>query len=276
MCRLIIFHGNSVSCKSIFLYLIDLLIKVSKHDCKLEEVYKCLNRKNRTPDHPDGYGYFIALAKGRTVKHLYYYKSSNSIYEDFHGITNVKNIISSWNYEVYGLIHVRKASINEPLGLLHSHPFIVRINDKLLSLIHNGSINKFKVCLDLNFNQDICSKVSDSYMALIFLKHSIEHGAELLEAIKELMDKYVDNGRSSVLGVCNIDNDLIDLYYGFRIKYHGECFEKIRDYYRPYILYYNGCTALVSSSIYDIIIRDKYYKNTIRSYIPPLNIIGKL
>ncbi len=277
LCRLLLFHGDLGECRDFFGYLVDLLVKASKYDHRLHDLYACLNRSDE-PSHPHGYGYFIALTYGDVIEHMYYNRSHKPIYLDKHGVYMAKYILDHWEHDVYGLLHTRKASTGEPIGILHTHPFMVRDGVRLAVLVHNGSFDKARLCMAIGINESICNSISDSYVATLYIGYRLRDVGDPINVLSELLDEYVGYDKASIVGLAYIVEGRIKLYYGVNIRYdcHSPCGEMYRRYYEPYIIRYRDCIALVSSTIHDLLVTNTSYRESITVHKLPYNTIGEL
>ncbi len=234
LCRLLILKTTRLK-TSFIIDLIRILRKISHRDPLLEEL-----STTRGYSHSDGWGYIFF---SRTSNTIYFYRSLSPIYLDEHGFKDLIHLLKSReNEEVFMLIHVRKASEKEPIGLIHVHPYMHRYLGKELYLVHNGSFNKEKLSNIINIKD--YNKVTDSYLGLLYYSTLLKRGYSPLEALDTLL-KATREGQGSVVGILSVENSKQTIYYGFKVSGGG----KYVRYYRPYIHEWDGGAIVVSSSI---------------------------
>lgn len=131
------------------------------------------------PSHVDGWGLSAYDSHGILTT----FKSSRPFYLD---IRRVLRILEDLEPPIYGLIHIRRASTDQPIGAVHSHPYIGEVNGALILMAHNGGLNKELIKkyynLDINVNE-----VTDSYVYFYLLLKTYKNIGDILTSIENII-----------------------------------------------------------------------------------------
>ncbi len=125
--------------------------------------------------HSDGWGVVVHDTGSNSVL---FYKSGEPFY------TNTlfyENIVRNLRCTCKGIIHIRRASPGEPLGLVYAHPFMAEAKG-FLALAHNGGVDKRVLADILGLNTDAVDGFSDTYLYFQLLLRELSYRS-LLDAI---------------------------------------------------------------------------------------------
>ncbi len=164
MCRLVGFKINDSSILRVFS---TILASTSRYDPLLPTT--------SPGGHSDGWGIAVHDTGSNNVL---FYKSGEPFY------TNTlfyENIVRNLRCTCKGIIHIRRASPGEPLGLVYAHPFIAEAKG-LLALAHNGGVDKRILAEILGLNTDAVDEFSDTYLYFQLLLRELSH-RNVLDAI---------------------------------------------------------------------------------------------
>jgi len=202
--------------------------------------------------HVDGWGLGICDARGVFIN----MKACRPFYLD---VQRVQRILTSMEFPLMGLLHIRRASVDQPICLVHAHPYICEVNGSILLMAHNGGINKelvkerYKLAIDVN-------KVTDSYIYFYLILESYKRRGNLVDAIEDVVKELVSMGAvvfktkgssratslNAVLMLVNGDKCSIYVVEDWRI-FSSE----LRKYYEIYSLSKDDNLVICSSSIAD-------------------------
>ena len=218
--------------------------------------------------HSDGWGLSIY---DQGLGGVLYYKSGEPLYSQ---IRILERLIRSLRCPCKGIIHVRKASKSEPLGLLYAHPFISNIDDSILALAHNGGIDKYVVAEEIGYKGDL-DKVSDTYMYFkLLIREYVKHG-NIVEAIRNtinvlLRKKAVRTSINSL--ILFINNSTSNVY----IIEDWEHFSgDKRRYYSIGYLCKGDLVVVTSSTVYDSLL-DKGFNTCKPNIIDVIEVEGHI
>lgn len=146
MCRLVaLAMRNPV--KELVSSVIEAFVKSSQYDPYLERA-----SKGKYSQHIDGWG----LAYIGSIDNTYvigYHKQLDPVFSE-----QSRRILDYFINKLVGLdavhaiIHARKASITEPIGLEYAHPYMYRLGKNIIWFAHNGGARKTELAAILNEN----------------------------------------------------------------------------------------------------------------------------
>ncbi|MCD6488012.1 MAG: hypothetical protein J7K21_02175 [Desulfurococcales archaeon] len=262
MCRLTAFsvtrEGIGIAFK-----VLDALIEAASNDHYLIDL-------GRDGKHCDGWG-FVVLADMDGWRICYnrgYVGDSNSssCTENLKGLAetvdHVKQMISSARRSTV-IVHARKAGRREPLGLFHTHPYsyVLTTNSKHENLFfaHNGGVRKRDILKELGIENE--ELYTDSYTALLYIAHKLSHEEDLVKTLTYIAKTYTkkSSGFNTALLRIKVDGEPLEnnalLYI---IGYiHPDADKKLRKYYEPLLFTGNGIVGYMSSTMRDILSRNK-------------------
>ena len=153
-----------------------------KDICKLYESLVLASKEDifmMKKNHSSGWGYFIA-----SNERSYYYRSSKPIYEDEWTLYHYLQDEATY----YAMFHSRLASQREPTrGFIDSHPFIVRGDERLIIVAHNGSINKHLVAKELGIPPELYT--DSEILAILLSSYKTINIKDRLEKAKETIKR---------------------------------------------------------------------------------------
>lgn len=127
--------------------------------------------------HEDGWGLCIYdYALGGIV----HYKSGAPLHSQ---PRIAEEIIHSLTCPCTGIVHIRRASRGEPLGVNSAHPFVGEVDGAIIALAHNGGVDKYGLSRELGFNGDL-SNVSDTYMYFKLLLREYSRHHNIVDALR--------------------------------------------------------------------------------------------
>jgi len=200
--------------------------------------------------HVDGWGLGACDARGIFID----MKACRPFYLD---VQRVQRILTNMEFPLMGLLHIRRASVDQPICLVHAHPYICEVNGSILLMAHNGGINKelvkerYKLAMDVN-------RVTDSYIYFHLILESYRRRGNLVDAIEDVVKELVSMGAvvfktksssrttslNAVLMLVNGDKCSIYAVEDWRI-FDGE----LRKYYEIHSLSKDDNLVICSSSI---------------------------
>ncbi|ABL88169.1 conserved hypothetical protein [Pyrobaculum islandicum DSM 4184] len=109
-------------------------------------------KQDEKKQHGDGWGFVAASATD-----FIHYKSGRPAWED-PVVVPMKEAV---------LAHVRAASLGEPKGPAHAHPYLVYTPDgRILFVAHNGSVDKNAMAAEISVDPSL---YTDSYILALFI-----------------------------------------------------------------------------------------------------------
>ncbi len=189
--------------------------------------------------HSHGWGY-VLLQDDR----IYEYHSYKPIYLDRRGYDKLLETIRDSEEYSMGIIHSRRASRNNPLGLLHTYPYHYMVENGIdLWLAFNGSMKTYGE-----------TSRTDAYILGRELVEKCRHHSGLdgfikciVEEYRGLRDRIVSGGILLSMITQSID-DRIDSAIILHPIYKTSR-RSLKEYYRYYLLKRNDLEAIMSSSI---------------------------
>lgn len=184
--------------------------------------------------HGDGWGYSVAVFKGRWFSSTY--KTRSPIWYDDMGF--LRSLVEGADL-VLGLVHTRKASSGMPVDTFSAHPYTVQVEDgSLLHVAQNGGIDRDRAVEEFLGNEvkfDV-SRVTDTfvYALLIAREYDGTSGSppkRLLNALIRLHRRLNESSvRKSCLNTAVLLEGPGDVYVVAGVRdYYGE-----GDYYKLY------------------------------------------
>lgn len=168
--------------------------------------------------HGDGWGFVAA-----TRLSFMYYKSAAPAWDD-------PIPVPMWEAV---LAHARAASIGEPLGAEHAHPYAVHLpNGGMIFVAHNGSVDKYSLAAEVGIDPN---RHTDSYVLALYLAR---HWDDLEKALDNVANLYM----KTALNVVILEYPSLRAFAYSRYKGN-------RNYYALYILNAKDYTAVVSSTL---------------------------
>ncbi len=249
MCRLLGFRTNVIRLLEKPLYY---MLRASRYDPLI-------------PGAPGGHshGWGIVL---HTYDNILYYRSGNPLYTE----PKIIDIITSISGSGLGIAHIRRAGPNEPLGLVHAHPYMGQANDMLVFLAHNGGLLKNEMAALTGYKGDL-DNITDTFLYFNYLlgslakNNSMEIVDVLLSVVEELISKElvrVKNARGNI--VESTLNSLIMLVSNDNVRIlvledweHLED-NKRREYYAIYYSKYEDLIVASSNTIYKWLLNEKF------------------
>ncbi len=146
MCRLVGFRINDYSLLRVFS---TILASISRYDPLLPTT--------SPGGHDDGWGMAI---HDRGSNNVVFYKTSEPFYAN---MLFYESIVKNLRCTCKGVVHIRKASPGEPLGLVYAHPFVAEVKG-FVALAHNGGVDKNVLANLLGLNTSIVEEFSDTYL----------------------------------------------------------------------------------------------------------------
>ncbi|AFA38301.1 putative glutamine amidotransferase [Pyrobaculum oguniense TE7] len=172
--------------------------------------------------HGDGWGFVAA-----TRLSFMYYKSAAPAWDD-------PIPVPMWEAV---LAHARAASIGEPLGAEHAHPYAVHLpNGGIIFVAHNGSVDKYSLAAEVGIDPN---RHTDSYVLALYLAR---HWDDLEKALDNVANLYM----KTALNVVILEYPSLRAFAYSRYKGN-------RNYYALYILNAKYYTAVVSSTLLQIL-----------------------
>ncbi|MHB1708795.1 MAG: class II glutamine amidotransferase domain-containing protein [Thermoplasmataceae archaeon] len=135
------------------------------------------------PMHSDGWGY-VSLSGGNLV----HYRSAAPVYDS--------NPVSAHNGFI--LLHARKASPQEPHGVVNSHPFHASDQDMDIYLAHNGAFDKGGIAEILGIH-DINGRTDSEIFLRLVISQTGRLTQRLESAVEIAADKKLLTGTPNLL-----------------------------------------------------------------------------
>ncbi len=248
MCRLLGFKTKSIRLlEKPFYY----MLRASRYDPLI-------------PGAPGGHnhGWGLALYMHDNV---FYYRSNNPLYTE----PRVINAIIGIGGAGLGIAHIRRAGPNEPLGLIHVHPYMGQVNDSMVFLAHNGGLLKEKIADVVGYRGDL-DKVTDTFLFFNLLLNSIASNNSkgvidaLLGVAEELVDKElvkVKNARGRIVDSTLNSLIMIVSNEGARVLVLEDwehLRDKRRDYYAIHYSRYEDVLVASSNTIHKWLLNENF------------------
>lgn len=251
MCRLLSFKSNN--CRRI-LEVLHELTRISRYD-------PLLPGKN-VGGHENGWGLCIY---DHVLKGMVYYKSGNPLHTQ---PRIAERIIHSLVCPCTGIIHIRRASKGEPLGVNSAHPFIGEVDGAIIALAHNGGIDKYSLAKELGLDGNL-NNVSDTYMYFKLLLREYDRCHDIVNALRSTTTLLLTKN----LVKSTINSVVLYVYEGDVKVYVVEDWEHFKDdkreYYRIDYAVKEDIVVAASSTLHRLLLSKGYsvYKPKIISRI---------
>ncbi len=245
MCRLFTYVG-SLDMETL-IQTMNLVLRVSRHDV--------IGTLSGIDDyHPDGWGIY---ARVRNIE--LYMRSGNAIYTEENILkTFLESLRQFSQNNLLFMLHIRAASEGEPIGIEHSHPYMVKIGNIKVVLAHNGAVKKRDI-LHLLDMVNIENKITDSMALALYIAYMLYRGEDIVKVIEDVMDKYTKTALMTSIYVNDGENTKLII-----TSHIVEKFRHRETYYRLFKVRTNNYTIYTSSSI----VYEAHQQNTQISVIP--------
>ena len=217
------------------------------------------------PGSPGGHNHGWGIAFYNS-NNLFYYRSGNPMYTE----PKMVELITSMSGSGHGIVHIRRAGPNEPLGLVHAHPYVAQVNDTILFLAHNGGLFKEKLAGIVGYRGNL-DKITDTflYFKLLISKVSETSHGDIVEGIISTVEELVtrdlvkvkdargrikDSTLNSLILVVGNDGSRV-----FALEdWEHISDERRREYYAIYYSRYSDIIVAASSTIHKWLISEGF------------------
>lgn len=189
MCRLLMIAMRKPE-RDLLSIAINALVEASRYD-----PYLILASRGKYSDHADGWGIaYVGYISESPV--IGYHREINPLFspQSRSYINYLINKLVELD-TLYIVIHARRASSSEPIGVEHTHPYMYRLNGKTIWFAHNGVARKRDLAGILGENP---ASKTDSAMLGLYVSMNLSKCIDQLRSVDECIVKSYITGKKYI------------------------------------------------------------------------------
>ncbi|MCS7128982.1 MAG: hypothetical protein N3E36_02555 [Sulfolobales archaeon] len=225
----------------------------------IAELLKALVTASKFLRQRDGWGYIALVRDSRGRLSYTHFRSEEPIYRPSSKMLLGELIkLLKRSSEAWIMVHARKSSRKNLIGLLYSHPYVSETKNGSLWLIHNGSLDSDKLARELKVINS--TKYTDSELMSKYIASNLSECTKsidecVLNSYNELFEKYASTALITGIIVLEKGHACKNTVYMYSSTLYKKTPVKYPDYYMTYLVKGDSFNSIVSSTVKELVKR---------------------